>query len=135
MTDTNDRQSFGPDWIGSNASGVGMRAAIIYALVAHRLAAFYDHEYWITQAQAATLCSEWLTRSRQTLPLTERKHLADLSDQVATQIKDSLSREAGLYTAYELMESLDPRHVSEVGAAIMDECVRVLKDVEAGPEQ
>ncbi|PLK48985.1 hypothetical protein [Uliginosibacterium sp. TH139] len=106
----------------------GTRAAAIYALVAHRLAAFYDHQYWITQAQAAALCSDWLARAQQSLPLSERKLLADLSDQIASQIRDSLSREAGLYTAHELMESLDPRHVSELGASIMDECVRLLKD-------
>lgn len=107
---------------------IGTRVAAIYALVAHRLCAFYDHDHWITQAQGAALCADWLTRSKKTLSLAERKHLCDLSDQIATQIKDSLSREAGLYTAHELMESLDPRHVSEVGASIMDECLRVLKD-------
>lgn len=111
----------------ADGPGVGARAAAVYALVAHRLSTFYDHGHWITQAQGAALCSEWLMRSKQTLSLAERKHLADLSDQVATQIRDSLSREAGLFTAHELMESLDPRYVSELGASIMEECVRVLK--------
>lgn len=106
---------------------LGPRVAAIYALVAHRLQTFYDHDHWITQAQAAALCQDWLLRSRQSLPLNERKQLADLSDQIAEQIRAGLSREAGLYTAHELMESLDPRHVSEIGAAIMEECVRALK--------
>ena len=110
--------------------GVGTRAATIYALVAHRLQAFYDHEHWITQAQGAALCNEWLMRTRQSLPLKERRLLSDLSEQVAVQIRDSLSREAGLYTAFELMESLDPRYISELGVSIMEECVRVLKNAE-----
>lgn len=107
---------------------LGARAAAIYALVAHRLEAFYEHAHWITQAQGATLCHEWLMRSQQKLSLSERKQLSDLSEQIALQIRNSLSREAGLYTAHELMESLDPRHVSELGASIMEECVRVLKE-------
>lgn len=108
--------------------GVGPRAAAIYALVAHRLDAFYEHGHWMTVAQGATLCAEWLARSKQSLPAAERKHLSELSEQIAMQIRDSLSREAGLYTAHELMESLDPRHVSELGASIMEECARVLKN-------
>jgi len=106
---------------------VGTSAAVIYALVAHRLSTFYDQGYWITQAQAASLCAEWLMRSMKVMPLAERRHLADLSDQLAAKIKDALSREAGLHTAHELMESLDPAYVTDVGASIMDECVRLLK--------
>ena len=135
MTETDENPGSGltEEAPGFNAKepGMGMRAAAIYALVAHRLAAFYDHGYWITQAQGATLCNEWLMRSKQTLSQSERRQLSALSDQVATQIKDTLSREAGLYTAHELMESLDPRYVSELGASIMDECVRVLKSAAA----
>ena len=129
MSATHDSQPFGAGSMDdTNAEpGVGARAATIYALVAHRLAAFYDHGYWITQDQGATLCGEWLMRSKQRMPMKERRQLSDLSDQLATQIKSSLSREAGLYTAHELMESLDPRHISELGASIMEECVRILK--------
>ncbi len=82
----------------------------------------------ITQAQGATLCADWLMRSKTVMPLSERKHLSDLSEQLAAQIKDTLSREAGLFTAHDLMESLDPRYISEVGASIMEECVRALKN-------
>ncbi|MDP5239898.1 hypothetical protein Q9Q94_10160 [Uliginosibacterium sp. 31-16] len=124
MTDNASPATLDP---GTGTPEVGIRAAAIYALVAHRLEAFYDHAHWITQAQGAALCNDWLMRSKQRLSLSERRHLSDLSDQVATQIRNGLSREAGLYTAHELMESLDPRHVSELGASIMEECVRVLK--------
>lgn len=105
----------------------GARAASIYALVAHRLDTFYEHGHWMTPAQGATLCGEWAMRNRRNFPLQERRRMSELSDDIASQIRDSLSREAGLFTAHELMESLDPRHASEIGASIMEECVRVLK--------
>lgn len=107
---------------------VGKCAAAIFALVAHRLATFYDEAHWLTEAQGATLCGEWLLRSRLSLPLRARRCLSALSDQVAAQIRDSVSREAGLFIAHELMESLDPRYVSETSPAIMDECVRVFRE-------
>lgn len=105
----------------------GQRAAAIYALVAHRLDAYYEHGHWMTPAQGASLCNDWLMRSNLSLSLKDRKQLDELSEAITTQIRDSLSREAGLYTAHELMESLDPRHVSELGDSIMEECVRLLK--------
>ncbi|WP_417067137.1 hypothetical protein [Niveibacterium terrae] len=133
MTDTDASPSANStvDAPNREPADVGARVAAIYALVAHRLSAFYDHDHWITQAQGAALCNDWLMRSKKTLSQTERKQLSDLSEQIATQIRDSLSREAGLYTAHELMESLDPRYVSELGASIMDECLRVLKESDA----
>ncbi|MEC5384849.1 hypothetical protein VVD49_03900 [Uliginosibacterium sp. H3] len=133
MTDTYSRQSLDspsrePAFDAKrDEPAVGIRAATLYALVAHRLSTYYDHGHWLTQAQGEALCSEWLLRSKKQLSLSERKSCSVLSEGVAAQIKDSLSREAGLYTAHELMESLDPRYESELGASIMDECVRVLK--------
>lgn len=132
MTDIDDGPASGSTADAPNREpmDVGTRVAAIYALVAHRLSTFYDHGHWITQAQGAALCNDWLMRSKKTLSQTERRRLSDLSEQIATQIKDTLSREAGLYTAHELMESLDPRYVSELGASIMDECLRVLKEAD-----
>ena len=49
-----------------------------------------------------------------------------MSDQLARQIGESLSREAGLYTAHEMMESLDPNYHSDLGGSLMIECERVL---------
>lgn len=86
----------------------------------------------MTESQGATLCSEWLLRSRLSLPLKARRCLSALSDQVAVQIRDGVSREAGLFIAHELMESLDPRYVSETSPAIMDECVRVFREAVQG---
>jgi len=116
------------DTQGADVPDIGKSAAVIFALVAHRLSTYYEHGHWLTQAQAATLCNDWLLRSKLSMSLKARKCLADLSHQVGSQIRDSLSREAGLFVTHELMESLDPRYVSETSPAIMDECVRVFKD-------
>lgn len=106
----------------------GARIALIFALVAERLSAFYEHGQWLTEGQGASLAAEWLARSRRDLPLRERRRLSDLSDQLARQIEASLSREAGLYTTHEMMESLDPNYHSgsEVAQSLMRECENAL---------
>lgn len=104
----------------------GIAVALIFALASERLAAFYEHDQWLTDAQGATLAADWLSRSRRKLPLAERRRLSALSDQLARQIAAALSREAGLYTAHEMMESLDPNYHSEVARSLMDECERLL---------
>ena len=104
----------------------GTRIALIFALVAERLAIYYEHAQWPSQAQGAALAQNWLQRSRRTLPMAERKQLSAVSDQVARQIAQSLSREAGLYTVHEMMESLDPNYHSEIGGSLMVECERAL---------
>ena len=104
----------------------GTRIALIFALAAERLSAFYEHGQWLTDAQAASLAADWLARSKRSLPLTERKHLAALSDQMARQIAATLSREAGLFTAHEMMESLDPNYHSELARTLMRECEHLL---------
>lgn len=104
----------------------GARIALIYALAAERLTLFYEHDQWLTEAQGASLAAEWLARSKRSLPLAERKLLSSLGDQLARQIASSLSREAGLFTAHEMMESLDPRYHSELGLSLMVECERLL---------
>lgn len=104
----------------------GMRSALIFALTAERLSLYYEHGQWLTDAQGASLAADWLSRSRQSLPQAERKRLSALSDQLARQIAGSLSREAGLYTAHEMMESLDPNHHSDMAQTLMAECERLL---------
>lgn len=108
------------------ASDKGTRIALVFALVAERLAAFYEHEQWLTIPQGATLCADWLARSKRSLPMGERKVLSELALDLAQQIAASLSREAGLFTAHELMESLDSNYQSEIGISIMAECERLL---------
>ncbi len=108
------------------ATDRGARIALIFALVAERLSVFYEHEQWLTEAQGASLAAEWLARTKRDLPLKERKQLSALSDQLAREIAASLSREAGLYTAHEMMESLDANYHSEIGLSLMMECERVL---------
>ena len=104
----------------------GIYIALIFALVAERLSAFYEHDQWLTKAQGASLAADWLARNKRSLPIDTRRHLSDLSDQLARQIAGSLSREAGLYTAHEMMESLDPNYHSEIAQSIMLECERML---------
>ncbi|QEL65550.1 hypothetical protein OTERR_20740 [Oryzomicrobium terrae] len=110
------------------ASSRGVRAALIFALVAERLTAYYEHGQWPTEAQGASLVADWLTRSKRTLAMDERRHLSALSDQLARRIAASLSREAGLYTAHDMMEALDPNHTSDTAQALMAECERLLDE-------
>lgn len=112
----------------SPATDRGNCVALIYALVAERLSVHYEHDHWMTQTQGATLASEWLARTRRSLPLAMRKHLSDLSDQLARQIASTTSRDAGLYIAHEMQESLDTRHESEIGQSIMAECGRIFDE-------
>ena len=106
----------------------GMRVALIFALAAERLTAFYEHARWMTEAQGASLAADWLARSKIKLPLGERRQLSALADQLARQIAGTLSREAGMYTAHEMMESLDPNHHSEIAEAMMKESERLLDE-------
>lgn len=108
------------------ASERGTSVALIFALAAERLSTYYEHGQWLSEAQGATLCADWLSRSQRRLPLAERRQLSALSDQLARQIGDTLSREAGLFTAHEMMESLDPNHHSEIAESLMAECERLL---------
>jgi len=110
----------------STATDRGTRIALIYALVAERLSVFYEHGQWLTSGQGASLAADWLARSKRSLPVSDRKHLSTLSDQLARQMAAALSREAGLYTVHEMMESLDPNYRSEIGGSLMEECERVL---------
>ena len=104
----------------------GLRVALIFALAAHRLSAHYEHGLWLTDAQATSLAADWLARSKNKLPLAERRHLAALSDQFARRIAATLSREAGLYTAHEMMEALDPNHRSELAQTMLSTCKGLL---------
>ena len=109
----------------STASDRGTCVALIFALTAERLSLFYEHEQWITKAQGATLAADWLSRSKRIMPAEMRRHVSALSDQLARQIAELLSREAGLHTAHEMMESLDPNYRSDLGQSLMVECERI----------
>jgi len=109
----------------------GVRVALIFALAAERLSAYYEHGQWLSPGQGATLAADWLGRSRLNLALAERRHLSDLSDRLARQVAATLSREAGLYTAHEMMESLDPNYHSAIAQSLLDECDRLLGDAPA----
>jgi len=108
------------------ANDRGTNIALIFALTAERLSAYYEHGQWLTEAQGATLSADWLSRSQRRLPINDRRHLSALSDELARQIGDTLSREAGLYTTHEMMEALDPNYHSEIAESLMTECERLL---------
>ena len=110
----------------------GLRVALLFALAAQRLSDFYEYGQWLSEAQGATLAADWLARSKNNLPLAERRQISDLSDQFARQIAASLSREAGLYTAHEMMEALDPNYHSELAQTMLAECERLLSGTTAG---
>ncbi|MEO8409994.1 MAG: hypothetical protein ABI478_05440, partial [Propionivibrio sp.] len=95
----------GPSSLTSTAPPIdrGARVAMIYALVAQRLTAYYEHGQWLSEAQGASLAADWLARGKRQLPLAERRHLSALSDDLARDIAVPLSREAGLYTAHEMI--------------------------------
>ena len=109
----------------------GLRVALIFALAAHRLSDYYEYGQWLTDAQAASLAADWLSRKKLTLPLAERRQLAGLADELARQIAATLSREAGLYSAHEMMEALDPNYHSELAEAMLAECERLLDQASA----
>lgn len=120
------------DPIPSTASERGIRVALIFALAAERLSVFFEHGQWLTEAQGATLAAEWLARSKRTIPHDERRALSAASDTLARQVQGSVSREAGLYIAHEMMEALDPRYESDVAKSLMDECERLLDEAGGG---
>ena len=111
----------------------GLRVGLIFALAAERLSAYYEHHQWLTEAQGASLAADWLRRSKLSIEFKERRQLSALSDQFARQIAATLSREAGLYTAHEMMESLDPNHHSELAETLMVECERLLDGITQAP--
>ena len=104
----------------------GMRVALIFALAAERLSAFYEHQQWMTDAQGASLAADWLRRSKLSIEFKERRQLSALSDQFARQIAATLSREAGLFATHEMMESLDPNYHSALAETLMVECEKLL---------
>jgi len=104
------------------------RKALMFALMAERLSAFYEHGQWMTDAQGATLAGNWLSRSKLQLALAERRLLSELSDTLARQLAGTLSREAGLYASHEMMEALDPNYQSAFAHDMLDECERMLRE-------
>ena len=102
----------------------GLVTALLFALVAERLTAYYEHDRWLTLAQGVTLSQDWLSRSKRTVPTATLRALSADSDELARQMAAAFSREVGLLTAHEMMESLDPRYHSELGQTLMEQCAQ-----------
>ncbi len=114
-----------PELNSSTTSERGISIALIFALLAERLRIYYEHDTWLSQAQCTAQAANWLARSKRTMPLQTRKDLADISGQLAKQVSESTSREAGLYIRHELQEALEPRYYSELGQNMMLECEKL----------
>jgi non-ribosomal peptide synthetase component F len=110
----------------------GVKIALMFALVAERLSSFYAEGQWLSDAHGVGLAREWLARSKRNLPLTERRVLSSLSDDLAREVAGSVSRDAGLYLSHELTEALDPNYQSEIALSIVEECERRLSAAELG---
>lgn len=104
----------------------GLRIALLFALVAERLNVFYEHDQWLKDGQGVSLARDWLGRSKRIIPGDQLKLISAASDEMARQIGESLSREAGLYTAHEMTEALDPNYQSELSHSLLDECARLI---------
>ena len=102
------------------------RKALLFALTAERLSKYYEHDQWMTVSQGVSLAADWLSRSKLQLSLPQRRALSELSDELARHLAGTLSHQAGLYTAHEMMEALDPRYRSETARKLLDECERLL---------
>lgn len=100
----------------------GLESALFFALVAERLHNHYEYAQWLKDGQAQQLAREWLARAKIIVEATRLKAIVAGSGDLARQIAASLSREAGLYTAHEMMECLDPNHQSELGQTLMAQC-------------
>jgi hypothetical protein len=108
---------------GENLSPTGLEAALIFALVAERLSRHYENDHWQSDGSMRLIARDWLARSKVSMNRGRLSELISGSNDLARQIAASLSREAGLRTTHEMLESLDSRHHSALGQAMMDQCV------------
>ena len=115
------------------ALDLSQRKGLLFALTAERLSVYYEHDAWLTVAQGASLAADWLHRSKLPMSLKERRAISDLSDSFARELANTLSPQAGLFTAHEMMESLDPNHHSEIADSLMIECERLLDSMSLPP--
>ena len=116
--------------LSTNLLALPARKALLFALVAERLSIFYEQGIWMTESQGMSLAGRWLTEAKLLLPGGDVRKFSALADQLAQQMADSLSREAGLYAAHEMMEARDPRYESPFAQNVQVECERLLVESE-----
>lgn len=104
------------------------RKALLFALLAESLAHFYAHAAWLSETQLSALAGQWLSQAKLSLPSAQQRDFARLGDELARELAASLSREAGLYAAHEMMEARDPRYVSPFAQDMLAECERRLAE-------
>lgn len=109
----------------------GVAIALIFAGTAQHLNAWYERGNWLSIGQLVRAMGDWQQRRGTALAEKRRLQLAELADQLARRLVASLSREAGLYAAHEMMEALDPRYDSEFARQLLQECERLLDAADA----
>ncbi len=109
------------------------RKALLFALTSERLSVYYEHGQWPKDATATDTANVWLMRQGLVAPGKLIRSIAALSDTFAKTLAETLSREAGLYTAHEMNQSLDPNYQSPVAMDLLEECERLLVDSELAP--
>lgn len=95
----------------------------MFALVAERLTQFYDHGQWPGDGRMRQLALEWLVRAKMKIDSPWLRELVAASGDMARNVAASLSREAGLQTAHEMGEALDPNYQSPVAGLMMEQCI------------
>jgi hypothetical protein len=108
------------------------RKALLFALTSERLGVYYEHGIWPDDRRALDTAAVWLMRQNVSAPQRLIKELATLSGQFAHTLAESLSREAGLYMAHEMNQSLDPNYQSPVAMDLLEECARLLREASLG---
>lgn len=105
----------------------GLNGALLFALVAERLSWFYDADQWPTEGAMRQQALGWLERARIRLDSARLRELVSASSELAQAAAAQLSRQAGLQTAHEMRESLDPNYHSPIGEAMMAQCIAWLE--------
>ena len=109
--------------ISRYAEQPGLSGGLLFALVAERLAQFYEHGQWATDGRMRQQALDWLQRSKVRIDSPWLRELVAASGDMAREVAASLSREAGLQTAHDMAESLDPNHPSPIGQMMMEQCI------------
>lgn len=109
--------------ISRYAEQPGLSGALLFALLAERLGQFYDHGQLPGDGRMRQQALDWLHRAQVKIDSPWLRELVAASGDMAREIANSLSREAGLQTTHEMAEGLNPNYQSPVAQLMMDQCV------------
>jgi hypothetical protein len=101
---------------------------LLFALTAERLNGWHTRGLWVSDARAGEVANVWLARQNLSLPVSVKKRLLVLSDEFSRYLEKTLSHEAALHIAHEMMEALDRRYQSATAIRMLEECDRLLQE-------